>query len=94
MSVLKREGYQIKTGMDAILYGNIPGGGMSRSASLSLNLIESILQLNGYHGVSGMGIVNLAQMVEVDYIGSLWEVRSSHDLFCQSGDGHILQSSK
>lgn len=70
VSVLKREGYQIQRGFDAIVYGNIPGGGMSRSASLSLNLIESILELNGYDEISGMEIVNLAQMVEVDYIGS------------------------
>jgi galactokinase len=56
--------------MDAIVYGNIPGGGMSRSASLSLNLIESILELNGYFEIPRMDIVNLAQMVEVDYIGS------------------------
>ena len=70
VSVLKREGYTIQTGMDAIVYGNIPGGGMSRSASLSLNLIESILELNGYVEIPGMDIVNLAQMVEVDYIGS------------------------
>ena len=70
VSVLKREGYQIQIGMDAIVFGNIPGGGMSRSASLSLNLIESILELNGYREVPGMDIVNLAQMVEVDYIGS------------------------
>ena len=70
VSILKREGYQIETGMDAIVYGNIPGGGMSRSASLSLNLIESLLELNGYVEIPGMDIVNLAQMVEVDYIGS------------------------
>jgi galactokinase len=68
--ILKREGYQITQGIDAVLYGNIPGGGMSRSASLALNLILSILDANGIEEPDQMKIVDLAQMVENDYIGS------------------------
>ena len=68
--ILKREGYTITQGMDAVLYGNIPGGGMSRSASLALNLILSILDANGIEEPDQMKIVDLAQMVENDYIGS------------------------
>lgn len=68
--ILKREGYTITQGIDAILYGNIPGGGMSRSASLALNLILSILDANGIEEPDQMKIVDLAQMVENDYIGS------------------------
>ena len=68
--ILQREGYTLSTGFDAVLYGNIPGGGMSRSASLSLNLIETVFEVNGISGVSGMPVVDLAQMVETDYIGS------------------------
>ncbi len=68
--VLKREGYHITQGIDAVLYGNIPGGGMSRSASLALNLILSILDANGIVEDDRMKIVDLAQMVENDYIGS------------------------
>jgi len=37
--VLDKAGYSIDAGYDAVVYGNIPGGGMSRSASLSVNLI-------------------------------------------------------
>jgi len=68
--ILKREVYTITQGIDAVLYGNIPGGGMSRSASLSLNLILSILDANGIEEPDPMKIVDLAQMVENDYIGS------------------------
>jgi galactokinase len=68
--ILKREGYNVTQGIDAVLYGNIPGGGMSRSASLSLNLILSILDANGIVEKDQMKIVDLAQMVENDYIGS------------------------
>ena len=68
--ILKREGYAITQGIDAVLYGNIPGGGMSRSASLALNLILSILEANGIEESDQMKIVDLAQMVENDYIGS------------------------
>ena len=68
--ILAREGYKITQGIDAVLYGNIPGGGMSRSASLALNLILSILDANGIVEDDQMKIVDLAQMVENDYIGS------------------------
>ena len=68
--VLKREGYQLTQGIDAVLYGNIPGGGMSRSASLALNLIISMLDASGIVEDDSMKIVDLAQMVENDYIGS------------------------
>ena len=68
--VLAREGYQLRQGIDAVLYGNIPGGGMSRSASLALNLILSVLDANGIVEDDPMRIVDLAQMVENDYIGS------------------------
>lgn len=37
--VLGNKGYNIDGGYDAVVYGNIPGGGMSRSASLSINLM-------------------------------------------------------
>ena len=68
--ILAREGYKLTQGFDAVLYGNIPGGGMSRSASLALNLILSILDVNGIEEPDQMRIVDLAQMVENDYIGS------------------------
>ena len=68
--ILKREGYILTQGIDAVLYGNIPGGGMSRSASLTLNLILSMLDANGITEKDPMKIVDLAQMVENDYIGS------------------------
>ena len=68
--ILAREGYKITQGIDAVIYGNIPGGGMSRSASLALNLILSVLEANGIVEEDQMKIVDLAQMVENDYIGS------------------------
>ena len=68
--ILKREGYAMTTGMDAVLYGNIPGGGMSRSASLTLNLLISLTEVNGISLGQEMRTVDLAQAVENDYIGS------------------------
>ncbi len=68
--VLRRAGYEIKRGIDAVIYGNIPGGGMSRSASLTLNLILSVLDANDINEPDKMKIVDLAQAVENDYIGS------------------------
>ncbi|MHC4123143.1 MAG: GHMP family kinase ATP-binding protein, partial [Planctomycetota bacterium] len=68
--ILRRDGFDIKRGMDAVIYGNIPGGGMSRSASLTLNLILSILDVNGMEIEDKFKIVDMAQAVENDYIGS------------------------
>lgn len=68
--ILRREGYSVKQGFDAVLYGNIPGGGMSRSASLCLNLILTVFEVNGIENEDDMRIIDLAQAVENDYIGS------------------------
>jgi len=68
--VLHRAGYKLTCGIDACILGNIPGGGMSRSASLTLNLILSLLDANGIEETDNFKIVDLAQAVENDYIGS------------------------
>jgi galactokinase len=68
--VLRREGFKLAHGFNAVLYGNIPGGGMSRSASLCLNLILTFLEVNGITVPDEMKIVDMAQAVENDYIGS------------------------
>jgi galactokinase len=68
--ILKREGYELAQGIDCVLYGNIPGGGMSRSASLCNNLILSLFDANSIEVEDKNTIVDLAQAVENDYIGS------------------------
>ena len=68
--ILRREGHKLTQGIDGVIYGNIPGGGMSRSASLSLNLILSLFDTNDIELEDKMDIVDLAQAVENDYIGS------------------------
>ena len=68
--ILRRAGLPITLGFDAVLHGNIPGGGMSRSASLTLNLILTFLEVSGHPVKDDMQIIDLAQAVENDYIGS------------------------
>jgi len=68
--ILRRAGYELTEGIDGVIYGNIPGGGMSRSASLSLNLILSLTDANGIEIDDKMKVVDLAQAVENEYIGS------------------------
>ncbi|UCF42253.1 MAG: hypothetical protein JSV99_06465 [Planctomycetota bacterium] len=68
--VLRREGFELKRGIEGVVYGDIPGGGMSRSASLSLNLILSLLDASGIEIEDKFKIVDMAQAVENDYIGS------------------------
>ncbi len=68
--ILRREGYNPQNGFDAVLLGNIPGGGMSRSASLTINLILSFMDVNHISSKRDMQIIDMAQAVENDYIGS------------------------
>lgn len=74
-SILRQEGLPFRLGFDGVLYGNIPGGGMSRSASLTLNLIVTLLAVNDIELATverdePLKIVELAQAVENDFIGS------------------------
>jgi len=68
--ILRREGYRLTRGFDAVLYGNIPGGGMSRSASLTINLLLTFMEVNGIAVSDDMRVIDMAQAVENDYIGS------------------------
>ncbi len=68
--ILCKYGYNLAQGMDVVLFGNIPGGGMSRSASLTLNLMLSLLHVNNIEIRDRFRIVEMAQAVETEYIGS------------------------
>ncbi|MDT8301182.1 MAG: hypothetical protein RQ760_06820 [Sedimentisphaerales bacterium] len=86
--ILRREGYELSQGIDGVLYGNIPGGGMSRSASLSLNLILSLFDANNIEVEEKIKIVDLAQAVENDYIGSpCGQLDQTMILFAREGMG-------
>jgi len=86
--VLQREGFKLTQGIDGVLFGNIPGGGMSRSASLCINLILSLFDANGIEVEKRMQIVDLAQAVENDYIGSpCGKLDQTMILFAREGMG-------
>ena len=69
--ILRKAGFELKSGFDAVLIGNIPGGGMSRSASLTLNLLLTMMEVNQIKlGKDKMQIIDMAQAVENEYIGS------------------------
>ncbi|MFI4911774.1 MAG: galactokinase [Sedimentisphaeraceae bacterium JB056] len=86
--ILKEEGYELNKGFDAVLYGNIPGGGMSRSASLTLNLILSMCDANGIEIEDQLTIIDIAVAVENKYIGSpCGELDQIMILFAKEGMG-------
>ncbi len=68
--IVNRQGLKIEKGMNAVIIGNIPGGGMSRSASLTINLLLCFLEVNQIKIDDPFEIVEMAQAVENDYIGS------------------------
>ncbi len=86
--ILNREGFKLKQGIDGVLFGNIPGGGMSRSASLCVNLILSLFDANRIEVKQKVQIVDLAQAVENDYIGSpCGKLDQTMVLFAKEGMG-------
>jgi len=86
--ILRKEGLALSEGMDAVLVGNIPGGGMSRSASLCINLITSLVEVNGLTVEPQIRIVDLAQAVENEYIGSpCGQLDQTMILFAREGMG-------
>lgn len=70
LAVLSQAGFELKQGLDILVVGNIPGGGMSRSASLTLNLLETLRAVHGWPVEGPLQWPLLAQRVENDFIGS------------------------
>ncbi len=70
VATLTRAGIPLRRGMEAVIYSEIPGGGMSRSASLTLNLMLCLLDVNGIALDDRMRLATLAQAVENGYVGS------------------------
>lgn len=68
--VLRRAGLPLARGIEGVLFSDIPGGGMSRSAALALNLLLTLLEVNALRLPDPFRLVELAQAVENDYIGS------------------------
>ena len=86
--ILQQKGYKLDNGFDAAIYGNIPGGGMSRSASLTLNLILTICDANNIVINNPLDIIDIAVAVENQYIGSpCGELDQIMILFAKEGMG-------
>lgn len=86
--ILGREGLCRQEAINGILFSNIPGGGMSRSASLCENIILSRFDANGVGVADKLKIVDMAQAVENDYIGSpCGKLDQTMILFAQEGMG-------
>ncbi len=93
--ILRQNGYKLTQGINGVIYGNIPGGGMSRSASLTVNLILSLLEASGIEIQEKMKIVDLAQAVENKYIGSpCGQLDQIMILFAREGMGTYYNPAK
>lgn len=68
--VLQEAGIPLRRGIEGAIYSEIPGGGMSGSASLTINLILSLLDVNHCTIPDRIRLAGLAQAVENRYIGS------------------------
>ena len=70
VAALRCAGYEVGVGFDGVLWGNIPGGGMSRSASLTLNLLHTVAEVSGFGPLADLDAVDLAVSAERDFVGS------------------------
>ncbi len=68
--ILRKNGFCCGSGFDGVVFGDIPGGGMSRSASLTINLMLSILDVNSIRFDDKLKIAQMAQQAENEYVGS------------------------
>lgn len=88
--ILRREGVPCRRGIKGVLIGKIPEGGLSRSASLTLNLMLSLLEVNKVTDVDPHDIIDWAQAVENDYIGSpCGKLDQAMILFGKKGKGSL-----
>lgn len=93
--ILRQNGYKLTQGINGVIYGNIPGGGMSRSASLTVNLILSLLEASEIEVREKMKVVDLAQAVENKYIGSpCGQLDQIMILFAREGMGTYYNPAK
>jgi galactokinase len=85
---LRKAGFDTSKGYDAVQFSNIPGGGMSRSASLTINLILCAADVNGFTIDNPLDIIDMAVAVENEYIGSpCGELDQIMILFAREGMG-------
>ena len=65
---LNKRGYKLESGFEVAIKGNIPGGGLSSSASLELLICVMLEELYGF-GIERLEMVKLSRAVENEYIG-------------------------
>ena len=66
---MKQKGYRI-SGMDILVWGNIPNGaGLSSSASLELLIGEMANNLFNHGSIPKIDLINIAQRAENDFVG-------------------------
>jgi galactokinase len=66
-AVLRREGYDVG-GADIVVCGDIPGSGLSSSASLAVALLYA-LTASSSRPLAGLPLARLAQRIEHQYVG-------------------------
>ena len=68
--VLRDSGFQVANGLDAIVWSEIPGGGMSRSAALSIGPLLAFANEPDALLTDRMRLARLAQRIENEHAGS------------------------
>lgn len=97
---LRRIGLPIDRGFDCVVHSEIPGGGMSRSAALSLSLLLAAARCNGHRLGDRMLLARSAQRVENEHVGSpcglldpliIAHARSNHGVLFEPGNETVRE---
>lgn len=68
--VLQEHGLATSRGVDLVVHSDIPGGGMSRSAALSIGLLLALCADPKMAAADRMRLAKMAQQVENEHVGS------------------------
>lgn len=90
--VLREHGLPLARGADLLVHSEIPGGGMSRSAALSIALLLALCEHPQRAASDRMRLARMAQQVENDHLGSPCGILDPLMIACaQSGRATIYR---
>ena len=68
VKALQKNGYNLKYGINAYMYGELPIGGLSSSAASIISFLKAISKANGFE-LSNQELIEFAYQAETEFVG-------------------------
>ena len=68
VKALQKNGYKLKYGINAYMYGELPIGGLSSSAASIISFLKAISKANGFE-LSNQELIEFAYQAETEFVG-------------------------